>query len=174
MIKKMKSIARYTFILVITLLMTLPVSGQIIPEIDGFRNNPFGTAFEDIEFFGPEKLVKYDNDQNKKLYMLDQGDLSIGTAELENIFYEFNKKGLFKSVILEGDAAYNEDMEEILYYRLGNYHDQFIGAMETVRVWNTEKSLVVFREDRNKDFTVTIRSKVFDHATDLNKDISDF
>ncbi|MDX1666287.1 MAG: hypothetical protein R3350_03615 [Saprospiraceae bacterium] len=147
----------------LALIFMFPVFGtsQIQGNIEGFRGLQWGTHVDSVTIHGEEVEMELytTTDMNKeKLYRLEEEDLTIGTAELNDIYYVFDDQDRFFRVIINGKADYNEDMEFILQNKFGPADMRFRKNGKFVRNWTLKDVSLIFEESRTKDFTVIIES----------------
>lgn len=166
-------------ILIMNILLVCAIAtGWTQQQIEDFRGLEWGTQLDAAAFDGDEEaanMMQRATGENSTLYERNNEDLSIGTAILENIFYAFDDEERFYKVILNGESAYNEDMEYILTQRLGKPDKRFRKNTKFVRVWEVGDIDVIFSEQRSKDFVVQIQSEVaMNDYERMNTNINDF
>ncbi|MEM1324386.1 MAG: hypothetical protein AAGI23_00450 [Bacteroidota bacterium] len=166
----------YLFSFLLTL-WSLTTFAQSSSAVDHFRGVRWGTSFDQVAFGDGERadLVYAASGADGKYYMRRNEDLTIGTALLENIYYIFDENDQFYKVIISGKAASNEDMEFILQQRFGKADKRYRKRPKYVRQWDAGDVVVIFSEQRSKDFVLQIESNAdVKSYIEINSNIEDF
>jgi len=154
--------------------------------VNGQESSSMITDFRGLEWGAPLDSVAFDEAPNPvmmatleaedgKYYQRKNENLSIGTAELKNIFYVFDDNNRFYKVVIDGKRSANDDMEFILQQKFGPADDQLQKKYETVKLWNVGEADIVFTERNDQDFTLQIQSNLRKKSFyEINTQVDDF
>ena len=125
--------------------------------VEGLRGMKWGDTRRSARINGqPIELQFSEKVGNKSYYIRPAENNSIGTAELDLIYYVFDKDGRFESFVLEGKPGGLEDMMFILENKFGKF-DKVQNA-NTYRglIWYLKGAEVKLYMMENDDYRVKI------------------
>ncbi len=125
---------------------------------------------------GYEELVYHGTQDNIMYYFKEHEDLSIGTANLEMIFYLFDKDGKFRGVQFEGYPKSKDDMLFILENKFGKSPLYYQNKEVNYHQWYTENGVhIKFYENEDDDFIVyIINEPMSPENKEINQEVTDF
>ena len=112
------------------------------PQLPGFRHIEWGVHIDSV-FNGRLKVnfVKSNTVSDPNAYVLENEDLTIGTVNLNQIYYYFTDRGRFTKVLLVADKKYFADMKYILSYKYDEFQAPQISKSpngNTVYQWTVD------------------------------------
>lgn len=118
-------------------------------------------------------LQKEEN--NKSYYTLENEDLTIGTAELDMIYYVFDDGGEFCGLDIEGQPESKDDIIYILENKFGDSPIYIKNNEVRYRQWKTKNGVnIKLYENENDDYILQVRDKSMDDFYEVNNDVDDF
>ena len=128
-------------------------------ELEGFRGIEWGTSFDTPILFDqkPAEFTLVKTIDKHNYYTRANEDLTVGTAELELIYYVFNEYGHFCKVILEGQPKSFDTMLFILEHKYGETTTHEKTTELQYKEWTFEESSVRLYENANHDYSVHLK-----------------
>ncbi|MCB0640272.1 MAG: hypothetical protein KDC44_01470 [Phaeodactylibacter sp.] len=160
--------------------LQLNAQNTATPTLEGFRGLEWGTSIDTPIQFGKEEMpatfssVKTSNEHT--YYTRENEDYTIGTAELELIYYVFDEYGHFCKAILEGQPDSYETMLFILEHKYGETPTQTKNTELSYKEWLLPNDCYVrFYENADHDYSVHLKGPCQNQAfVEKNTNVTDF
>jgi len=109
-------------------------------------------------------------------YRIEGDDMSIGTAELQQITYIFNAKNRFIKVLMVGNEKYLPDMEFILSYKFGEPSNMRNFGYVSIKEWKVgDVTFTLSDYQEREQFTLTLESRwEYSEKYKKNMNVEDF
>ena len=125
--------------------------------VEGFRGMTWGVTRRNARINGqPVELQFSEKVGDKSYYIRPAENNSIGTAEMDLIYYVFDKDGRFESFIMEGKPGGLEDMMFILENKFGKHNKVQTASTYRGLIWYLKGAEVKLYMMANDDYRVKI------------------